>query len=185
MYTPWSVTAGEVPTTAKWNILGDNDASFNDGTGIADNAIIARHIAANIVGSGKLNLETATALLPATFVTAASNTWQDSGLKVTLPVAGTWLIFANARIANSGSSEFGVVRLYNQTTAAVVADGDRIGNLAGPAGDLQTDTLIAHIVTTASVNNIIRLEIQPGGAYTLSVYSDNYGKSRILAIRIG
>lgn len=30
MYTEWSVVFGEQPNTTKWNILGDNDAYFND-----------------------------------------------------------------------------------------------------------------------------------------------------------
>ena len=34
-YASWSVSFGEQPSAAKWNILGTNDASFNDGTGIA------------------------------------------------------------------------------------------------------------------------------------------------------
>lgn len=33
-YTAWTVVFGEQPSAAKWNILGANDASFNDGTGI-------------------------------------------------------------------------------------------------------------------------------------------------------
>lgn len=33
-YVSWSVVFGEQPSAAKWNILGANDASFNDGTGI-------------------------------------------------------------------------------------------------------------------------------------------------------
>lgn len=33
-YAAWSVVFGEQPTASKWNILGANDASFNDGTGI-------------------------------------------------------------------------------------------------------------------------------------------------------
>lgn len=33
-YTAWSVVFGEQPSAAKWNQLGTNDASFNDGTGI-------------------------------------------------------------------------------------------------------------------------------------------------------
>lgn len=33
-YASWSVVFGEQPSAAKWNILGTNDASFNDGTGI-------------------------------------------------------------------------------------------------------------------------------------------------------
>lgn len=43
-YTAWSVILGEVPTDAKWNQLGDNDASFRDGTGIDDDTILARHL---------------------------------------------------------------------------------------------------------------------------------------------
>ena len=50
-YTPWAVTAGEVPTTAYWNILGANDASFNSGTGINDGAIGSRQIAAHAISN--------------------------------------------------------------------------------------------------------------------------------------
>lgn len=34
-YTAWSVVANEQPSTSKWNLLGSNDASFNNGSGIA------------------------------------------------------------------------------------------------------------------------------------------------------
>ena len=43
-YSADTFVADEQPTTAKWNKLWSNDASFNDGTGIGDNAIINRHI---------------------------------------------------------------------------------------------------------------------------------------------
>lgn len=33
-YASWSVVFGEQPSAAKWNILGTNDSSFNDGTGL-------------------------------------------------------------------------------------------------------------------------------------------------------
>ena len=33
-YAAWSVVFGEQPSAAKWNILGTNDSSFNDSTGI-------------------------------------------------------------------------------------------------------------------------------------------------------
>lgn len=46
-YAAWSVVFGEQPSAAKWNILGTNDASFNDGTGIANLEI----------GSGKTSLQ--------------------------------------------------------------------------------------------------------------------------------
>lgn len=38
-YASWSVVFGEQPSAAKWNILGTNDASFNDGTGFVAGAI--------------------------------------------------------------------------------------------------------------------------------------------------
>lgn len=41
VYQSWSVVFGEQPSAAKWNILGTNDSSFNDGTGIAAGAISA------------------------------------------------------------------------------------------------------------------------------------------------
>lgn len=51
-YTLWSVVAGEQPTTAKWNILGNNDAAFNTGVGFNDSAVINRHLAINAITSG-------------------------------------------------------------------------------------------------------------------------------------
>jgi hypothetical protein len=44
-YTAWSVVFGEVPTETKWNLLGANDDSFNDGTGILDDSLLSRHFA--------------------------------------------------------------------------------------------------------------------------------------------
>ena len=41
-YTAGSFVADEQPTTAKWNLLWANDASFNDGTGFADNILDSR-----------------------------------------------------------------------------------------------------------------------------------------------
>jgi len=36
-YSVWSVIFGETPSSSKWNILGANDASLRDGTGILIN----------------------------------------------------------------------------------------------------------------------------------------------------
>lgn len=48
-YSADTFVADEQPTTAKWNKLWSNDASFNDGTGIADDVIDSRHYAAGSV----------------------------------------------------------------------------------------------------------------------------------------
>ena len=42
-YSADTFVADEQPTTAKWNKLWTNDASFNDGTGILADAILATH----------------------------------------------------------------------------------------------------------------------------------------------
>lgn len=44
-YSADSFVADEQPTTSKWNKLWSNDAAFNNGSGIGDNAIINRHYA--------------------------------------------------------------------------------------------------------------------------------------------
>lgn len=44
-YSSWSVVFGEQPSAAKWNILGTNDASFNDGTGLGNDTILATKMA--------------------------------------------------------------------------------------------------------------------------------------------
>lgn len=56
-YQVWSVVYGEQPSASKWNILGNNDISFNDGTGIIDDAIIQRHFADSSVDTPHLTSE--------------------------------------------------------------------------------------------------------------------------------
>ncbi|MFA5999218.1 MAG: hypothetical protein WC747_04335 [Candidatus Babeliales bacterium] len=54
-YSADTFVADEQPTTAKWNKLWANDAAFNDGTGIANNAILTAHIAAANVTLPKIS----------------------------------------------------------------------------------------------------------------------------------
>ena len=48
-YSADTFVADEQPTTAKWNKLWSNDASFNDGTGIGDDTIDSRHYVAGSI----------------------------------------------------------------------------------------------------------------------------------------
>ena len=43
-YTAITFIANEQPTTAKWNLIGSNDSSFNLGTGLEDDVIGSRQI---------------------------------------------------------------------------------------------------------------------------------------------
>lgn len=73
-YQDWSVVFGEQPSASKWNILGANDAGFNDGTGIGDDAILQRHIADNQI-------------LPAQLTSAAR--WWEELARTTRSTVGT------------------------------------------------------------------------------------------------
>lgn len=79
-YAAWSVVFGEQPSAAKWNILGTNDASFNDGTGIGTNAIAAASIATNAIKIGY-------AEITSPFTTATTGSYVDvTSLTVTVTV---------------------------------------------------------------------------------------------------
>lgn len=82
-YASWSVTFGEQPSAAKWNILGTNDASFNDGSGIGTNAIGAASLATNAIKLGY-------AAITSTFTTSSTSFVQVTGLTstVTVPAGG-------------------------------------------------------------------------------------------------
>jgi len=72
-YAAFSVVYGEQPSAAKWNILGTNDASFNDGTGIAALAIQNTHLDTDAItlgyGEATANQGTFTAATDLTGVT--------------------------------------------------------------------------------------------------------------------
>lgn len=98
-YASWSVVFGEQPSAAKWNILGTNDASFNDGTGIGNDAITAAKMLYGVVRnrqggnsgdatwatSGTTNVDTSAKDV---FVQAGTNVSTNAGSKsVTFPTA--------------------------------------------------------------------------------------------------
>jgi hypothetical protein len=58
-YAAITFVANEQPTTAKWNLIGSNDASFNTGAGFNDSIIINRHIADNSISLKKANADVA------------------------------------------------------------------------------------------------------------------------------
>lgn len=94
-YQSWSVVFGEQPSAAKWNILGTNDASFNDGTGIADATITPDHLATG-----------ADAATVATSQTTASTSYTDlatvgPAVTVTIGANGLALVIMYAHMANA------------------------------------------------------------------------------------
>lgn len=127
-YSVWSVVFGEQPSAAKWNILGANDASFNDGTGIANQTITPNHLA--------LSADTATVT---TTQTTTSTSYTDLAtvgptVTVTVGVNGKVLVFMSSKVANNTANAYTHVAFAvsgANTIAAADINGIYMGNHGG------------------------------------------------------
>lgn len=184
-YAPWSVVADEQPTAAKWNILGSNDASFNNGNGFEDNIIVNRHMADDSVTGDNLSLDRVmTDFLGVPGFTTSSNSYQDPSMKITLPAIGTWLILCVIRSNGNGQGQFGVVQLYNFTTATAIPHTERLSSYASAASERQHPTMFG-LIDTTTVNNQVGVRVKSGGAYNHTLENDNNGYGQIIALRVG
>lgn len=122
---------------------------------------------------------------------AASGTYQDTGLSVTLPSAGTYKITANARGSlkgSTGSIWFIVAKLHNSTDAADVANSERMVILTGAAAiDAQNTGALDAIVTVAASKTIKLYAARlTDGTFTLSeISSDSNGRTTLMYEKIG
>lgn len=127
-YASWSVVFGEQPSAAKWNILGTNDASFNDGTGITalDTSVTAisnpykfyayRNAAWTTNGSG--------AIVPYDTKLFDTNNNFDITTNVgryTAPVDGFYQFSARADSSHTGTSDTNM-RLFVNGSSALYGD---------------------------------------------------------------
>lgn len=103
-YASWSVTFGEQPSASKWNILGTNDASFNDGTGIGAGVITSEHLNATIACRAYLNQaqnlsSEAKILLNAENFDTGSD-FDTTNSRFVVPVTGYYQVSAAIRVSN-------------------------------------------------------------------------------------
>lgn len=120
------------------------------------------------------------------FTSTTTSSFQDTGLKLTLPTAGTWLLLSDLRSGTSAATQYGLYRYYNQTTSTEYANTYRLsGYFAGSTvTSLQVTLPMTEIITTTTTNNIIGVELKPQGAYAISLFSDTNGYSSMKAIKI-
>ena len=128
-YAAWSVIAGEQPTTAKWNILGTNDASFNTGNGFNDNILVTRHFATSglqlpdkIYNPYKFSVYQTTNPACSTAMKVPHNTalfdtnsnFSTTNNRYTIPVSGFYLVIAQVcnGSAGMGSTEWALSYIY-------------------------------------------------------------------------
>lgn len=116
-YTAWSVVFGEQPSAAKWNILGTNDASFNDGTGLNNGST------QQIVSTLSNAVSTGTTTIPLDD-TIPQNTEGDQYITLAItPKSTTNLLVIDALLdlSHSAAAAFMIVALFQDTTANALA----------------------------------------------------------------
>lgn len=126
-------------------------------------ADIAAHIDLTALAAEiDLTTQSGEEVLSADYDLTADNTFEDTGLSIALPAAGTYLVGVNARVQadKDGANDGGVqVRLYDVTAAAVVEDSERMVLLL-PATDAtarQASGGYTFVVTVAGAHTL-RLE---------------------------
>lgn len=141
-YAAWSVTFGEQPTASKWNILGTNDAAFNDGTGIAAAAIVGTHFDTNLAGGWITANET--------WTYASASTFTISGDKTTKYTVGMRL-----KLTQTTVKYFTITAIsYSAPNTTVTVDGGG-------------DYTVANAAITANFYSWGRSPVGCGGLLTL------------------
>lgn len=120
-------------------------------------------------------------------ITSSAGTYEDTGLTLTLPAAGTYLMTASVRgelQCSAGSAFWLSVRLYNQTDGAAVTDSERIVVGGTSTGFYYLNGSSSTWEVTVAASKEIRLQVKRDGSggptYTVSfVGGDAQGKSNL------
>jgi len=124
--------------------------------------------------------------LASAYSITSTNAWQDTGLSVSLPAAGTYLILYNARaaVAASGGTSWIVVRLYNTTDAAAITDTERLTAF----GNSAQATVSGSAIVTVAAGKTIRLDGRREGTAsswtTSEISSGAAGRTTLSYIRL-
>ena len=119
-YSSWSVVFGEQPSASKWNILGTNDASFNDGTGIGNATITANKLALSPAEDYVATIETTTST---SFVDLAT---VGPDVTVTIGANGLALVSIYCRSLNTASTGQALMGIDVSGANTIAADSTRI-----------------------------------------------------------
>jgi hypothetical protein len=128
--------------------------------------------------------------LGATFQPAADDTWEDTGLSISLPSAGTYFLFGRVtgRVEASvmGTTIVGLLaRLYNVTDSAAVSQSDIEVTYTHTASKSNTNTASIQCVVTVSSTKTIRLEAYRNGAGSTWVWKHIFSNPGFGSTHIG
>ena len=154
-YAPWSVTFGEQPSAAKWNILGTNDASFNDGTGIASGAITYAKAAAGFVVQDAITAYSAVATGTTLMVyddTPPTSSEGDQYMTIAFtPKATTNILIIDtlAHLSNGAAAGNALIgAIYQDAAATAVAAGFMYTSSVGSSHQMR----VTHTMTAGTTS---------------------------------
>ena len=134
-YSAWSVVFGEQPSAAKWNILGTNDSSFNDGTGIGNLALSTTALSNPYKFSAYASGTTSAGAGVFTLVAFATEEYDTNNnfasSTYTAPVNGFYQFNAALSIT-AGGAELYIISLYKNGSEFKRGNGITVGG-AGAA----------------------------------------------------
>lgn len=130
-------------------------------------------------------------ILGSTYTISADNgAYEDTGLSVTLPSAGTYLVWYTARTNISAAVTAGayiLVELYNSTDAVALANTEEIGAYAAVVGTSYYG--VPHLLTSVTVaaSKVIKLyakAVAPTSTTIRTINSDTNGRTNLGYVKI-
>lgn len=123
-------------------------------------------------------------------LTGADGVFQDTGLSVTLPSAGTYLVEADVRgdLLITAGGAYIRAYFYNSTDASIVSDSHTICTYAGTINQYFFATTKITKLITVSSSKTIKLYASRNGVATYSlsnISSDAIGYTRMHYVKIG
>lgn len=151
-------------------------------------------VTGNLKVTGDLEIENGSAVLGSSFgITGTAGTYQDTGLSVTLPSAGTFQVDADIRAAlvgNAGILWWIHAKLYNSTDSADVANSETLVVLTGTTNLHLQNTAHISMTVTVAASKTIKLYAARNGSDSpswtgSSIASDSNGRTRMRYAKIG
>lgn len=180
-YSADTFVADEQPTTAKWNKLWSNDASFNDGTGIGDNTILARHMADNsvnpytdIVFDGCILRKSADQTIGTGSITAVTWDTEDADTqsyhstssntdRITVPKAGNYLFTYHAAFAANTTGQ----RYFWLAKNGGASDRRGYQLTSASSGDVTAAT--GALIINLAINDYINMQVYQNSGGNLAL----------------
>lgn len=162
-YASWSVVFGEQPSAAKWNILGLNDASFNDGTGLNNGSV------QQFVSTTFSAVATGTTLMPLDDTIPQITEGDQYMTQVITPTSLTNILKIEVKFygANSAASGHLTAALFQDATANALAASSQFFD----AGGSSTEVTIIHTMaagTTSATTFRVRAGSNTAGTTTFN-----------------